>query len=94
MKIDLHGLNSEEATREIFAGLFSLEMSDFDDYLEIVTGKGEGILLTTTLNILDKENVNYYLSEGKVIVKKTTKEGNDDKSWIDLILEEKNNLEE
>ena len=87
MTIDLHGLTAEEATREIMSSLISFDMS-FDFELEIITGKGQGIILMTTLNILDEEKRIYDVREGMVIVYKNDKREDDNDFDFQATLEE------
>lgn len=89
MNIDLHGLNVEEATAVLMNALFSFS-SSFDYKLEIITGKGEGILKMTVLNILDDEGYEYKSEEGRVIVYKSEDEDEDD--FNDLFNKIKNNI--
>lgn len=78
MKIDLHGLNSEEAVSEILAALLSLDIDKYEEELEIITGKGLGFIMTTAINLLDEENRKYKLLKNKIIVYKNCNEFNDD----------------
>ena len=48
MILDLHGLNEEEAYAELHAKLLTLDFDPFEEYLDIITGKGWGILRSIT----------------------------------------------
>ncbi|AAT27890.1 hypothetical protein [[Mycoplasma] mobile] len=58
--IDLHGLDSWEATGVILNELFVLEEnSDYKKSILFITGKGKGVLIETLLEILKSENYYY-----------------------------------
>ncbi len=56
MKLDLHGLNVEEATSKITLGLFSFIQDDYETELTVITGKGTGTIQTTFLNLMEEED--------------------------------------
>lgn len=77
MTIDLHGFTEEEATPYILSSLYSLDFDKFETQLEIITGKGQGVLLRTTLDILDEEKRAYTYKNYRIIVYKNKLESND-----------------
>ncbi len=70
MTLDLHGYTEEEAVGQILSALLSFDLDGMDDQLEIITGKGTGVMMTTTLRILDEERREYDVLQGSVIVYK------------------------
>lgn len=90
MKIDLHGLNSEEATIEIMGALLSFDMS-YDNELEIISGKGQGVMLLLTQKILDEEQRDYLVKEGRIIVYKNNENYDSLDFDFDEVLEELKN---
>ncbi|VEU70820.1 Smr/MutS family protein [Mycoplasmopsis glycophila] len=59
-RVDLHGLESEEAIKEVTLALLDFERNKVTQML-IITGKGTGILQTVVGNILDKKGIKYTL---------------------------------
>lgn len=76
MTIDLHGFTEEEAIPFILTSLLSLDLDKFATELEIITGKGQGVLLRTTLDILDEEKRIYTYKNNRIIVYKSKLESN------------------
>lgn len=72
MTIDLHGMSTNEAIAYILNSLFSFLNDEYEISLEIITGKGMGILFEETLTILEEEDKIYYriLANNNIIVKK------------------------
>lgn len=93
MTIDLHGLTEEEAVPYILSSLFSLDSDKFATKLEIITGKGEGVLLRTTLDILDEEKRTYTYKNNRIIVYKSKLESNDFDDESDILDQWKKMLE-
>lgn len=87
MTIDLHGLTVEETTRVVLISLLNFDTSH-DYELTIITGKGTGVLMMATLNILDEERRIYRKEEGRIIVFKQDK--TDEWNLTDLMNEIKN----
>lgn len=54
---------------EIMGALLSFDMSH-DNELEIISGKGKGIMLLIAQKILDEEQRDYSVKEGRIIVYK------------------------
>ena len=65
MKIDLHGLDVNQATAKIITAL-----DEFEYTLEIITGKGTGALRTLAEDIVIQENYNYEDIQGGILVKR------------------------
>lgn len=94
MTIDLHGMTEQEAIPYILSSLFSLDMNQFETYLEIITGKGQGVLLRTTLDLLEEENRVYSFKNNRIIVYKRSKNEQDDFYDEDDILSQWNKMKE
>lgn len=94
MTIDLHGMTEQEAIPYILSSLFSLDMNQFETYLEIITGKGQGVLLRTTLDLLEEENRVYSFKNNRIIVYKRSKDEQDDFYDEDDILSQWNKMKE
>lgn len=77
MIIDLHGMDEQEAITYVLTSLFSLDLHRYDTHLEIIPGKGQGVLLRATLDLLDQENRRYFYQSNKIIVAKKKIENND-----------------
>lgn len=58
MIIDLHGMTENEAVMAISGALVSLEMDEYLDEIEIITGNGY-VLKRVLLDILDEEGLAY-----------------------------------
>lgn len=59
--IDLHGCNVEEATAKVINALFAFDIDKFSYSLNIICGRGEGVVKMIVLNILDDEKRDYKL---------------------------------
>ena len=70
MRIDLHGMTEEDVTTYVMSSLLSFDISSFDQQLEIITGKGWGILKGIVVDILKSEGWRYMVEEGRIIVYK------------------------
>lgn len=91
MTIDLHGMTSQEAVQEVLVSLISFDSSPHETTLEIITGKGNGVLMFVTQKLLDEEDRHYDIEEGRVIVYKDFKDEDDihfteeiDSYWDDI----------
>jgi len=65
MKIDLHGLDVNQATAKIITAL-----DEFDYTLEIITGNGTGALRTLAEDIVVQENYDFEYIQGGILVKR------------------------
>jgi len=65
MKIDLHGLDVNQATAKIITAL-----DEFDYTLEIITGNGTGALRTLAEDIVVQENYDFEHIQGGILVKR------------------------
>ena len=70
MRIDLHGMTEQDVTTYVMSSLLSFDISSFDQELEIITGKGWGILMGVVVDILNSERRKYKVHEGRIIVYK------------------------
>ncbi len=89
MILDLHGLNEQEAYASIYTNLLTLDMDPFEQHLDIITGKGLGILKRITLDILDEDYRQYQIINEIIRVYKKSKEENEFSEIEDLLLEYK-----
>ncbi len=72
MIIDLHGLTEEEATSKILFSIWEFEENDFEDELEIITGRGD-VLTRVTEELLEEKGwswKHYNNNLGSYIIKK------------------------
>ena len=63
MTIDLHGFNVEQTLSELSLAIFSFQHDEYEQQLEIITGKGQKVVLLTTLDYLDEEGIYYHLDD-------------------------------
>lgn len=87
MIIDLHGLTEIEAYAELHAKLLSLDFDPFEEYLDIITGKGWGILKRITIEVVQEDNRYYEMSEHFIRVYKKQQDDDNDPEFNDFFNE-------
>ena len=84
MILDLHGVNEEEAYAELHAKLLTLDFDPFEEYLDIITGKGWGILRSITIEVIREDNRYFEVSEHFIRAYKKYKESGDNSDFDEL----------
>ena len=63
MTIDLHGFNVEQTVAQLAHAIFSFQHDQYEQQLEIITGRGQKVVFETTLDYLDEEGIYYHLDD-------------------------------
>ncbi len=87
MILDLHGLNEQEAYAELHAKLLTLDFEPFEEYLDIITGKGWGILRSITIEVIQEDNRYFEINEHFIRVYKKHQDTNDNSDFDELFNE-------
>ena len=90
MILDLHGLNEGEAYAELHAKFLTLDFDPFEEYLDIITGKGWGILRSITIEVVQEDNRYFEINEHFIRVYKKYKESDDNSDFDELFDEYQN----
>ncbi|AZG68615.1 Smr/MutS family protein [Mycoplasma struthionis] len=68
LELDLHGLDTIEASSQTLLALYEFKNDEYNDTMDIIVGIGTGALRLTVEEILDKEGYRYsYLNNRAVI---------------------------